>query len=57
MTSNRTFPLWGTIGALTAWQGLFDRAHLQAGEHVLVHGGAGAVGIFAIQLARLCGRT
>jgi NADPH:quinone reductase-like Zn-dependent oxidoreductase len=40
------------IGALTAWQGLFDRAQLQAGEHVLVHGGAGAVGIFAIQLAR-----
>src|SRR5574341_845568 len=40
------------IGALTAWQGLFDRARLQAGECVLVHGGAGAVGIFAIQLAR-----
>jgi NADPH:quinone reductase-like Zn-dependent oxidoreductase len=40
------------IGALTAWQGLFDRAKLQPGEHVLVHGGAGAVGIFAIQLAR-----
>ena len=43
------------IGALTAWQGLFDRARLQAGEHVLVHGGAGAVGIFAIQLARFHG--
>jgi NADPH:quinone reductase-like Zn-dependent oxidoreductase len=43
------------IGALTAWQGLFDRARLQAGEHVLVHGGAGAVGVFAIQLARLHG--
>lgn len=40
------------IGALTAWQGLFDRATLQAGERVLVHGGAGAVGLFAIQLAR-----
>jgi NADPH:quinone reductase-like Zn-dependent oxidoreductase len=40
------------IGALTAWQGLFDRAQLQAGERVLVHGGAGAVGVFAIQLAR-----
>ncbi|HXV83480.1 MAG TPA: NADP-dependent oxidoreductase [Candidatus Binatia bacterium] len=40
------------IGALTAWQGLFDRARLQAGERVLVQGGAGAVGLFAIQLSR-----
>ena len=39
------------IGALTAWQGLFDRAKLQAGERVLVHGGAGSVGSFAVQLA------
>ena len=39
------------IAALTAWQGLFDRAKLAAGEHVLIHGGAGAVGVFAIQLA------
>jgi NADPH:quinone reductase-like Zn-dependent oxidoreductase len=31
---------------------LFDRANLRPGEHVLVHGGAGAVGSFAIQLAR-----
>jgi NADPH:quinone reductase-like Zn-dependent oxidoreductase len=43
------------IGALTAWQGLCDRAGLQAGQHVLVHGGAGAVGIFVIQLARFLG--
>lgn len=40
------------IGALTAWQGLFDRARLTDGERVLIHGGAGAVGVFAIQLAR-----
>jgi NADPH:quinone reductase-like Zn-dependent oxidoreductase len=40
------------IGALSAWQGLFDRARLQPGERVLVHGGAGAVGMFAVQLAR-----
>ena len=43
------------IGALTAWQGLFDRARLRAGERILVHGGAGAVGLFVIQLARLHG--
>ncbi len=43
------------IGALTAWQGLFDRTKLQQGETVLVHGGAGAVGVFAIQLARAAG--
>jgi NADPH:quinone reductase-like Zn-dependent oxidoreductase len=43
------------IGALTAWQGLFDRAQLQPGERVLVQGGAGAVGVFAIQLARFRG--
>jgi NADPH:quinone reductase-like Zn-dependent oxidoreductase len=43
------------IGALTAWQGLFGRAQLQPGERVLVHGGAGAVGMFAVQLANLRG--
>lgn len=43
------------IGALTAWQGLFDHAKLQTGERVLVHGGAGGVGIFAIQLAHFHG--
>jgi len=40
------------IGALTAWQGLFDRCNLRSGERVLVHGGSGAVGLFAVQLAR-----
>jgi NADPH:quinone reductase-like Zn-dependent oxidoreductase len=39
------------IGALTAWQGLFDRAKLRVGERVLVHGAAGAVGIFVVQIA------
>jgi NADPH:quinone reductase-like Zn-dependent oxidoreductase len=39
------------IGALTAWQGLFDKGKLQPGEKVLIHGGAGSVGIFAVQLA------
>src|SRR5436190_983203 len=40
------------ISALTAWQGLFERARLDAGERVLIHGGAGGVGVFAVQLAR-----
>jgi len=43
------------IGSLTAWQGLFDRAKLLGGERVLVHGGSGAVGVFAIQFARRTG--
>ncbi len=43
------------IGALTAWQGLVERAKVQSGERVLVQGGAGAVGVFAIQIAHLYG--
>jgi NADPH:quinone reductase-like Zn-dependent oxidoreductase len=43
------------ISALTAWQGLVERARLEPGERVLVHGGAGAVGSFAVQIGRLCG--
>lgn len=40
------------ISALTAWQGLIDRAHLSEGQRVLIHGAAGGVGSFAVQLAR-----
>jgi NADPH:quinone reductase-like Zn-dependent oxidoreductase len=40
---------------LTAWQGLFDHGRLQAGQSILVHGAAGAVGSMAVQLARETG--
>jgi NADPH:quinone reductase-like Zn-dependent oxidoreductase len=43
------------LSALTAWQGLFDHAKLRRGESVLIHGGAGAVGTLAIQIAHLFG--
>jgi NADPH:quinone reductase-like Zn-dependent oxidoreductase len=39
------------LGALTAWQALVDHANVVAGQHVLVHGGAGGVGSYAVQLA------
>jgi NADPH:quinone reductase-like Zn-dependent oxidoreductase len=39
------------LGALTAWQALHEHARLQPGQHVLVHGGAGGVGAYAVQLA------
>ena len=43
------------ISGLTAWQGLFNHAHLVTGQTVLVHGAAGAVGSIAVQLAREAG--
>ncbi|WP_292576932.1 NADP-dependent oxidoreductase [Mesorhizobium sp.] len=41
--------------AMTAWQGLFDQAQLKAGQTVLIHGAAGSVGAYAVQLARRAG--
>jgi NADPH:quinone reductase-like Zn-dependent oxidoreductase len=43
------------LPALTAWQGLFDHGRLGADERVLIHGAAGGVGGFAVQLARARG--
>jgi len=43
------------ISGLTAWQGLFEHGSLQAGQSVLVHGAAGAVGSMVTQLAREAG--
>jgi NADPH:quinone reductase-like Zn-dependent oxidoreductase len=40
---------------LTAWQGLFEHGRVQAGQSVLVHGAAGAVGSMVTQLAREAG--
>ncbi len=39
------------LAALTAWQALFDHAELAAGQTILIHGAAGGVGTFAVQLA------
>jgi NADPH:quinone reductase-like Zn-dependent oxidoreductase len=44
-----------TLAGLSAWQGLFDHGRLSAGQRVLIHGGAGGVGGFAVQLARARG--
>lgn len=43
------------LSALTAWQALFNYARLSDGQSILIHGAAGRVGIFAIQLARWAG--
>src|SRR5256884_733266 len=43
------------ISGLTAWQGLFEQGRLQAGQSVLVHGAAGAVGSMVTELAREAG--
>ena len=46
----------GTPG-VTAWNGLVDKARLQAGQHVFINGCAGAVGAAAVQIARMLGAT
>jgi NADPH:quinone reductase-like Zn-dependent oxidoreductase len=43
------------ISGLTAWQGLFQHGRLHAGQSVLAHGAAGAVGSMVTQLAREAG--
>jgi NADPH:quinone reductase-like Zn-dependent oxidoreductase len=45
------------LAAMTAWQGLFDHGQLRAGQRVLIHGGAGGVGHFAIQFAKARGAS
>jgi NADPH:quinone reductase-like Zn-dependent oxidoreductase len=43
------------IVTVTAWQMLFDYAHVTAGQTVLIHGAAGNVGAYAVQLAKRAG--
>lgn len=50
-TSGASLPVSG----LTAWQGLFQHGRLQAGQRILAHGAAGAVGSMVTQLAREAG--
>jgi NADPH:quinone reductase-like Zn-dependent oxidoreductase len=45
------------VAAETAWQGLFTHGHLAKGQTILIHGGAGAVGAYAVQLASHAGAT
>src|SRR6185369_17958239 len=43
------------LAGLTAWQALFTHGRLRAGQRVLIHGGAGGVGMFVVQLAHDAG--
>ena len=43
------------LAATTAWQGLFDHGGLRSGQTVLIHGGSGGVGHFAVQFANIKG--
>jgi NADPH:quinone reductase-like Zn-dependent oxidoreductase len=45
------------VAAQTAWQGIFTHGHLEKGQTILIHAGAGAVGAYAVQLASHVGAT
>jgi len=45
------------VAAETAWEGIFTHGHLGKGQTILIHGGAGAVGAYAVQLASHAGAT
>ena len=43
------------VASQTAWQGIFTHGHLEKGQTILIHGGAGAVGAYSVQLASHAG--
>ena len=45
------------VASQTAWQGLFTHGHLEKGQTILIHGSAGAVGAYAVQLASHAGAS
>jgi NADPH:quinone reductase-like Zn-dependent oxidoreductase len=45
------------VASQTAWEGIFTHGHLEKGQTILIHGGAGAVGSYAVQLASHAGAT
>ena len=45
------------VAAQTAWQGIFTHGHLEKGQTILIHAGAGAVGAYAVQLASHAGAS
>src|SRR5258708_1003504 len=45
------------VASETAWEGIFTHGHLEKGQTILIHGGAGAVGAYAVRLASHAGAT
>ena len=45
------------VASQTAWQGIFTQGHLEKGQTILIHGGAGSVGGYAVQFASHAGAT
>ena len=45
------------VASQTAWQGIFTHGHVEKGQTILIHGAAGAVGAYAVQLASHAGAT
>jgi NADPH:quinone reductase-like Zn-dependent oxidoreductase len=45
------------VASQTAWEGLFTHGHVEKGQTILIHAGAGAVGAYAVQLASHAGAT